>query len=186
MYASRLTKRFQMTMAIPAITEEMSQNEPTAKRTRPPRPAQILVVDDDEQIRHAVRACLEGDGYLVVEAADGLAAMETIIQAAPDVMILDLAMPTLAGVRTVEDLEGVHGQLKPRIIILTSFGSDPARLKTIGMGASLFLEKPITPQVLRDAVRQVLNDPTDAAGGIPIDWSTVLREAPAEPDERSR
>ena len=119
-----------MTIEVLAITEEMSQQAPGVKRPRPPRPARILVADDDGQIRRAVRACLEADGYIVIEAADGLEAMETIIQAAPDVMILDLAMPTLDGVRTVEHLQGVHGQLKPRIIILTAFGSAPAKLKT--------------------------------------------------------
>jgi DNA-binding response OmpR family regulator len=172
-----------MASEVPAITDEMSQQEPAAKRaSRPPRPARILVVDDESQIRRAIRACLEAAGCVVLEAADGLEAMDTIIHAAPDVMILDLAMPTLDGVRTIEHLQGVHGQLKPRIIILTAFGSAPARLKTLGMGASVFLEKPVTPQALRDAVRQVLSAPTDEPGGIPIDWSTLLREEQLEPD----
>ena len=124
-----------------------------------------------------VRACLESEGYEVFEAADGLEALDIIIRRAPDVMILDLAMPTLDGVRTVERLQHVHGQLKPKIIILTAFGSGPAMLKTLGQGASLFLEKPMTPSLLRQAVKVVLSEPVDDrdAGGIPIDWSEVLR-----------
>jgi DNA-binding NarL/FixJ family response regulator len=97
-------------------------------------------------------------------------------------MILDLAMPTLDGVRTLEALRGVHGQLKPRVIILTAWGSAPAVLRTMGAGASLFLEKPIVPETLRAAVRSVLAEPVDdAPGGIPIDWSVLLREEGDDP-----
>lgn len=106
--------------------------------------------------------------------------MDAVVRAAPDVMILDLAMPRLDGVSTVGNLAGLHGQLKPRIIILTAYASGPAMLKTLGLGASLFLEKPVTPEILRSAVRKVLSDSPDATGGIPIDWSAVLRDEPPE------
>jgi DNA-binding NarL/FixJ family response regulator len=110
-------------------------------------------------------------------------ALDVIVQAAPDVMILDLAMPNLDGLRTLDTLKGVHGQLKPRVIILTAWGSAPAVLKTMGAGASLFLEKPITPDTLRAAVRSVLAEPKDEEGdsGIPIDWSVLLREEDDQP-----
>jgi DNA-binding response OmpR family regulator len=126
---------------------------------------------------------LESDGHEVLEAADGMEALDVIVQAAPDVMILDLAMPNLDGLRTLDTLKGVHGQLKPRVIILTAWGSAPAVLKTMGAGASLFLEKPITPETLRAAVRSVLAEPKDEEGdsGIPIDWSVLLREEDDQP-----
>jgi DNA-binding response OmpR family regulator len=143
-----------------------------------PPPARILVADDEPRIRLVLRAALESEGYEVLEAADGLEALDAVIRAAPDVLILDLAMPNLDGLRTVEKLQGVHGQLKPRIIVLTAWGSGPAMLKTIGLGASLFLEKPIVPSVLRSAVRVVLNEGSDVERlkGIPIDWTEVLKE----------
>src|SRR5437667_10670951 len=96
--------------------------EPSAS----PHPARILIADDESRIRLALRTCLEADGHEVLEAADGLEALDVIVRAAPEVMILDLAMPTLDGVRTLETLRGVHGQLKPRVIILTAWGSGPA------------------------------------------------------------
>jgi DNA-binding response OmpR family regulator len=145
------------------------------------RPARILVADDEPRIRLALRVCLEADGHEVLEAADGLEALDAIIHAAPDVMILDLAMPNLDGVRTIETLRGVHGQLKPRVIILTAWGSGPAVLRTIGAGASLFLEKPIVPETLRAAIRSVLAEPTDQQAGLRIDWSTLLREDDERP-----
>ena len=136
----------------------------------------VLVADDEGRIRLVLRACLEAEGYEVLEAADGLEALDAILRAAPDLLILDLAMPNLDGLRTIEHLSGLHGQLKPRIIVLTAWGSGPAMLKTLGLGASLFLEKPVTPQVLLDAVRQVFSESPDSKEGIPIDWSAVLAD----------
>jgi DNA-binding response OmpR family regulator len=142
----------------------------------------ILVADDESRIRLALRTCLEADGHEVLEAADGIEALDVIINAAPDVMILDLAMPNLDGLRTLDTLKNVHGQLKPRVIILTAWGSAPAVLKTMGAGASLFIEKPIVPETLRAAVRSVLAEPRDdEESGIPIDWSVLLREEGDEP-----
>ena len=151
-------------------TSTEPDEQPAARRRR------ILLADDEGRIRLVLRACLEAEGYEVFEAADGLEALDAIIRTAPDLLILDLAMPNLDGLRTVEHLSGLHGQLKPRIIILTAWGSGPAMLKTLGLGASMFLEKPVTPQALLDAVKQVFAEPRDSKQGIPIDWSAVLAD----------
>jgi DNA-binding NarL/FixJ family response regulator len=93
-------------------------------------------------------------------------------------------MPNLDGLRALDAIRGVHGQLKPRVIILTAWGSGPAVLRTMAAGASLFLEKPIVPETLRAAVRSVLAEPCeddDGEGGIPIDWSVLLREEDDQP-----
>jgi DNA-binding response OmpR family regulator len=154
-----------------ASLDHLQSAEPANEK----RAARILVADDEARIRLSLRACLETEGYEVIEASDGLVALEAIISHSPDVMILDLAMPNLDGLRTIDSLSGVHGQLKPKIIVLTAWGSGPAMLRTLGMGASLFLEKPIVPETLRAAVRVALSENTDEAAGIPIDWSEVLR-----------
>jgi DNA-binding response OmpR family regulator len=163
------------------IPPQVQPQQPS--NVREEHPARILIADDEGRIRLALRAVLESDGHEVLEAADGMEALDVIVQAAPDVMILDLAMPNLDGLRTLDTLKGVHGQLKPRVIILTAWGSAPAVLKTMGAGASLFLEKPITPETLRAAVRSVLAEPKDEEGesGIPIDWSVLLREEDDQP-----
>ena len=164
----------------PTPSQEQPGKAPAPRERERPR---VLLADDESRIRLALRACLEEAGYEVLEAADGLEAMDVIIRAAPDVLILDLAMPNLDGVRTMDQLCGVHGQLKPRIIVLTAFASGPAMLRTMGLGASAFLEKPVTPQTLRAAVREVLAEPRDAGdGGIPIDWTAVLREEEDRPN----
>lgn len=145
----------------------------------------VLVADDEPHIRLALRACLEAASYDVCEAADGAEALEHILSWAPDVMILDLAMPNLDGLRTLGALEGVHGQLKPGVVVLTAWGSPPAAMRAIGMGASSFVEKPVDPATIRAAVRRAIIEreiqveaarrahdegPSDD-GGIPINWN---------------
>src|SRR5437016_2278721 len=147
----------------------------------PPRRAHILIADDERRIRLALRSCLEAEGYEVQEATDGLEALDAIVRSSPDLMILDLAMPNLDGMRTLSQLQGVHGQLKPRVIVLTAWGSEPAMLKVIGLGADLYLEKPLEPETLRRAVALVLaRDTTEQeVDGIPIDWSEELNNEDA-------
>ena len=138
----------------------------------PAKSARILVADDERRIRLAIRSCLEAEGYTVYEAADGNEALNVIIRYAPDLMILDLAMPNLDGMRTLRELQALHGQLKPRVVMLTAFGSMPAAASAIGLGAAAFVEKPLVPEALRQLVARVLAEPPDGDKGlgVPIDW----------------
>ena len=114
------------------------------------------------------------------EAADGLEALDVIIRRAPDVMVLDLAMPNLDGMRALRELEPLHGMLKPRVIVLTAWGSMPAALRAIGLGAVAFIEKPLVPSALLRAVAEAMSDGTNwdtgEAGGVEVDWDGPLRE----------
>ena len=80
------------------------------------------MADDEGRIR---LRCLEAEGYEVFEAADGLEALDIILRAAPDLLILDLAMPNLDGLRTIEHLSGLHGRPKPWCRDLRGFQPHP-------------------------------------------------------------
>jgi DNA-binding response OmpR family regulator len=151
----------------------------------PPRRAHILIADDERRIRLALRSCLEAEGYRVQEAADGFEALDVILRCSPDLMILDLAMPNLDGMRTLAQLEGVHGQLKPKVIVLTAWGSGPAKMRAIGLGADMFLEKPLAPETLRQAVAEVLSNTMaqTEVDGVPIDWDEELKHDSEEDDD---
>ena len=142
--------------------------------SHPHRRASILVADDERRIRLAIRSCLEAEGYTIYEACDGTEALNQVLLHAPDLMILDLAMPNLDGMRTLRELNALHGQLKPRVVMLTAFGSMPTAASAIGLGAAAFVEKPLVPEALRQLVARVLAEPPDADDhlGIPIDWPT--------------
>jgi DNA-binding NtrC family response regulator len=126
--------------------------------------ARILIADDDRHVRLVLRGCLEAEGYQVREAGDGFEALDAIIQWAPDVMILDLAMPNLDGMRTLGEIEHVDPHLKPRVIMLTAWASVPAAIKALGLGVSAFLEKPLDPEMLRQAVARAVQGSDEPTG----------------------
>jgi DNA-binding response OmpR family regulator len=117
------------------------------------------VTDDESGIRLMLKTALESDGYTVLEAANGRQALETIVTRAPDLLVLDLNMPVLDGMAVLEAMKDLAAAHKPRVIILTAYGSIPAAVKATRLGAVDFLEKPITPAELRQTVRSVLEEP---------------------------
>jgi DNA-binding response OmpR family regulator len=123
------------------------------------KPASILITDDESSIRLMLRTALESDGFLVREAANGRDALEAMARQAPDLMVLDLNMPVLDGMAVLEQMKSLAALNRPRVIILTAYGSISAAVKATRLGAVDFLEKPITPTDLRQAVHSVLEEP---------------------------
>jgi DNA-binding response OmpR family regulator len=119
------------------------------------KPSKILIVDDERNIRLMLRTALEPEGYVVEEAADGREALEMIERSSPDLVVLDLNMPVMDGMAVLERLDAKVG-LRPRVIVLTAYGSIAAAVKATRLGARDFLEKPATPDELRQTVREVL------------------------------
>ena len=74
-------------------------------------------------------------------------------------MVLDLNMPVLDGMAVLEQMKMLAAANRPRVIILTAYGSIPAAVKATRLGALDFIEKPITPGEFRQAVRSVLEEP---------------------------
>jgi len=123
------------------------------------KPASILITDDESNIRLTVRTALESDGYAVCEASNGNEALEAITLQAPDLVVLDLNMPGMDGMAVLEHLKTLADKCKPRVIVLTAFGSIATAVRATRLGAVEFLEKPITPTELRQTVRSVLTEP---------------------------
>jgi DNA-binding response OmpR family regulator len=123
------------------------------------KPASILVTDDESGIRLMLRTALESDGYFVMEAANGREALDSIAMRTPDLVVLDLNMPVLDGMAVLEAMKDLAAAARPRVIVLTAYGSIPAAVKATRLGAIDFLEKPITPAELRQTVRSVLDEP---------------------------
>ena len=123
--------------------------------TRPPK---ILITDDERNIRLMVRTALEAEGYAILEAGDGREALETIERASPDLVLLDLNMPVLDGMGVLERLRTTSDGARrgPKVVVLTAYGSIPAAVKATRLGAVDFIEKPVTPDELRETVKGVL------------------------------
>jgi len=116
----------------------------------------LLITDDEANIRLMLRTALASEGYGIDEAANGQEAMEMIHRHSFDVVLLDLNMPVRDGMSVLEQLKEAPVQDKPRVVVLTAYGSIPAAVKAIRLGAVDFLEKPIAPDELRKAVAEAL------------------------------
>lgn len=119
----------------------------------------VLVVDDEANIRLMLRMALKSEGYGVEEAADGREALAAVARLTPDVMILDLSMPLLDGLGVLRELRGLRLPNKPRVIVLTAYGSIATAVQATRLGAVDFLEKPVSPAEVREAVEAALNEP---------------------------
>ncbi len=124
--------------------------------------AKILIVDDEVNIRLMLRTLLEGDGYRVGEASNGREALDRLEREDFHLMILDLNMPVLDGIGVLEQLKAAHIDAKPRVIVLTAYGSIATAVSATRLGALDFLEKPATPDEIRQTVTAVLQEPQAA------------------------
>jgi DNA-binding NarL/FixJ family response regulator len=127
----------------------------------------VLIVDDHAVVREGLRTFLGlQDGIDVVgEAADGVEAVQQAAALAPDVILMDLVMPRLDGVRAMRALHERAPQT--RVIVLTSFLDDERLLPAIEAGAAGYLLKDVEPSELARAVRtaqagEAMIDPTVA------------------------
>lgn len=119
---------------------------PTAK-ARP----KVLVVDDQDSIRKLVRTVLEGEGFPVVEAADGATALEVAATEQPTVVILDVMMPGLDGVAVCAQLD--HDAVK--VVMLTARDDPRVEDAARDVGADAFLTKPFSPEALVAIVEEL-------------------------------
>lgn len=115
----------------------------------------VCLVDDQTLVRQGVRSLLElsDDIRVVAEAGDGKQAVEKIPEVKPDVVLLDMRMPVMSGLETLQTLSA-SGQLPPTII-LTTFDDDELVLAGLKAGARGFLLKDVSLEQLVDAIHTV-------------------------------
>ena len=115
--------------------------------------ASVLVVDDEAKIRDVVRTYLEHDGYAVFTARNGEEALEAAQRLGPDLVVLDLMLPDLAGEEVARSLREVS---EVPIIMLTAKASEDDRVAGLRLGADDYLAKPFSPRELVARVDAVL------------------------------
>ncbi len=120
----------------------------------PDRP--ILVVDDDAKIVRLVRTYLERDGFTVVTAADGAAALDAIERHRPALVVLDLMLPELDGRAVVRAVRRDDEAAATPILIVSARGSTVDRIAGLGDGADDYLPKPFSPAELVLRVKSIL------------------------------
>ncbi|MCC4318605.1 response regulator transcription factor [Streptomyces malaysiensis] len=118
-------------------------------------PVRIVIVDDEQLVRMALRLVIDGEPDLsvVAEAADGDAAITVVNEHRPDVVLMDVRMPGRDGLSTTREL--LARPAPPRVLMLTTFDSDDLVLGALHAGALGFVLKDTPPPHILDAVRTV-------------------------------
>ncbi|MGH3015603.1 MAG: response regulator transcription factor [Gaiellaceae bacterium] len=116
----------------------------------------VLVADDDPDILSLVRFRLEREGYDVVCAPDGQAALELALDRTPDLAVLDVMMPRLDGFEVARRLRGHEPTKAMPIILLTARVGESDLEHGFEMGADDYVTKPFSPQMLRERVQAAL------------------------------
>ncbi|MEU1617705.1 response regulator transcription factor [Streptomyces sp. NPDC005722] len=129
----------------------------------------LLLVDDDPLVRAGLRMMLGGapDVQVVAEAADGGEVAELVREHSPDVVLMDIRMPTVDGLAATEALRALPGA--PEVIVLTTFNTDEHVLRALRAGAAGFVLKDTAPREIVEAVRKV-------AAGEPVLSPAVTRQ----------
>ncbi|MCH8337735.1 MAG: response regulator transcription factor [Chloroflexi bacterium] len=113
----------------------------------------ILIVEDEDNIREVVGRYLKREGFSVREAADGYAALDAIEERQPDLIVMDLMLPGIDGLTLTRQ---VQQKSAIPIIILTARGDTSDRIRGLDWGADDYLPKPFSPRELVSRIHAVL------------------------------
>jgi two-component system chemotaxis response regulator CheY len=116
-----------------------------------------LVVDDSPAMRRALCHALERlRGVSTVEAGDGADAWRKLTSAAFDILLTDINMPLLDGLKLVALVRSGGSHRTIPIVVITTEGAEADRRRAIGLGASAYLVKPVQAQQVQETVRTLL------------------------------
>jgi len=118
--------------------------------------ALILVVDDDPVVRSLMRATLERDGFVVIEAGDGVEGCRLYEEHRPDLLLVDLVMPHMDGYELCRVLRSRPESVYVPIVVATSLDDLPSIARAYDAGATDFIPKPLNWLVLNHRVRYIL------------------------------
>lgn len=118
----------------------------------------VLVADDKEAGRELVRAAIETSGYRVIEAVDGVEALQLAREYSPDLVILDLQMPRLDGFSVLAELRADPKLCRTPVVALTASAMPADKGKAEKAGFDAYFSKPVRLSALREEVAKFLRD----------------------------
>lgn len=119
----------------------------------------VLVCDDEPHILEAVAFVARKEGYTVLTAEDGEAALRVARAEKPGLVLLDLNMPIKSGYQVCEELKSDPELKGTHIIMLTAKGQDSDRARGVAAGADEYITKPFSPRKLRARLVEILGAP---------------------------
>ena len=142
----------------------------------------VLIIDDEIQIRRLLRVVLEGAGYLVKEAENGLLGIQAIASVRPEIVLLDMGLPDLSG---MEVLQRLREWSQIPVVVLTVQDNEADKIRALDLGADDYVTKPFASGELLARIRAALRrtQPQEekaifSQGGLEVDLiaRTVTRE----------
>lgn len=125
----------------------------------------VLIVEDDEHIQQLVEYNLLKEGYDTECVASGEEALKAASARRPDVLLLDLMLPGVDGLRVCRTLKGDPKTAHVPVIMLTAKGEEEDVVAGLEMGADDYITKPFSPRVLLARIKTVLRRQSDRQGG---------------------
>src|SRR5580765_975319 len=120
-------------------------------------PSTVLIVDDEKNIRRTVRMVLEGEGFTVEEAGSGEEALARLPDVGADVMLLDVQLPGISGLETIERVSKLKNpEAQPTIIMISGHATLSDAVRATKAGAYDLIEKPLDRERLMVALRNAL------------------------------
>lgn len=128
--------------------------------------AEILIVDDDSQIRDVVKIALSREGYRTASAADGMAALTRCNEHTPDLVVLDIGLPEMDGLAVCREIRKTSDV---PIIFLTARDEEVDRIVGLELGADDYVSKPFSPRELVARIKAVLKRTNAQANSKPVE-----------------
>ena len=116
--------------------------------------AKILIVDDAEFLRVRISKMLVSGGHEVIEADNGLNAVNTYKSAKPDAVLMDITMPEMDGLAALKEIRAADSNA--RVVMLTALGQESVVMEAIKSGAKDFVVKPFDPERVLAAITKAL------------------------------
>lgn len=127
-----------------------------SKHVRQAAGVRVLIVEDTADTRALLKAVFEAEGYEVLEAADGIEAVEVALAELPDAIIMDMSLPGIDGTTAVKIIRREPALRSTPVIACTAYNKWEWRGKSIVAGCDAFVTKPIDFTQLRSVLAQLL------------------------------
>lgn len=126
------------------------------------RPRSVLVIEDEADIRELVRISLEGEGFRVIEAADGEEGLALVERENPVLVVLDLMLPGVPGLELCRRLRAQEATARLPVLMLTAKAAEADKIVGLEVGADDYVTKPFSPREVAARVKALLRRSGDA------------------------
>ena len=139
------------------LLDHLEAGEEAVPRKVASRNARVLLVDDEDSLRKVMTDLLVRDGFEVVEARNGIEALDQVDRHAPDVVVLDLNLPGMDGYSVLSELRARPATRHVPVIVLTAKGDEDNEVRVFELGADDFLSKPFRAKALTKRLELILS-----------------------------